>query len=423
VAAGPGQYGPAAWFPLRGDWKIGCTWSNGCNGGYHGYYALDIARNPSGSVAGDPVYAAGAGLASVHSTGSNCGGSGTPSNAVVVDHGNGTKSYYYHLQGFNIGGPTWVDQNSIIGFVGHTGYVAPCSFNHLHFEVRNSSGAKVDPGPLKACLGTQLITYPSALSGAPSQWNQVPLWSNVHSDGTSCGSTPPTPSIDELGFVRTNHGSGKTEMVAYHGAPHYTTLHTVTLTGYPTISDPQNVTPLALDVNGDGIDELGFVRTNHSSGRTELLIYHGAPHYTTLHTVTLTGYPAISDPQNVTPLALDVNGDGIDELGFVRSNHSSGQTELIIYHGAPHYTALHTVTLIGYPAISDPQNVTPLALDVNGDKIDELGFVRTNHGSGQTELILYHGAPHYTTLHTVTLTGYPAISDPQNVRPLAIRLP
>ncbi len=251
---------------------------------------------------------------------------------------------------------------------------------------------------------------------------------NVDSGSTnpqlpSCKTVKRTDRINELAFVRTNHGSGQTELAAWHGSPNYTTLYSSTLTGYPAISDPQWVKPLAIDTNGDGIDELGFVRFNHSSGRTELSLWHGAPHYTTLLTTTLTGYPAIGDPQNVMPLALDTNGDGIDELGFVRTNHGSGRTELVTWHGAPNYTTLLAAALTGYPTVGDPENVTPLALDVNGDGIDELGFVRTNHGSGQTEIVVWHGSPNYTTLYSATLTGYPAIGDPQNVTPLAIHLP
>jgi hypothetical protein len=64
------------------------------------------------------------------------------------------------------------------------------------------------------------------------------------------------------------------------------------------------VKALSLDTNGDGIDELGFVRFNHSSGNTEIVVYHGSPQYTTLLHAGSTGYPAIGDPQNVTALGL-----------------------------------------------------------------------------------------------------------------------
>jgi hypothetical protein len=229
--------------------------------------------------------------------------------------------------------------------------------------------------------------------------------------------------VDELGFVRFNHSSGNTELVVYSGSPNYQTLVSAGPTGYPAITDPQNVTPIAFDVNGDGIDELGFVRFNHSSGNTELVVYNGAPTYTALVHAGPTGYPAVTDPEHVRAIALDTNGDGIDELGFVRFNHSSGNTEIVVYNGSPDYSTLLHAGPTGYPAIADPQNVVPMGIDLNGDRIDELGFVRLNHASGNTELVAYHGSPQYTTLFHSGLTAYPAISDPQNVTPIGFQAP
>ncbi|GAB2982312.1 M23 family metallopeptidase [Saccharothrix stipae] len=200
LVAGQNQYSAPSWFPLRGAWVIGCTWGNGCSGGYHGYAALDIARDPKGSVSGDPVHAAGAGLATVVSTGSTCGSAG---NTVVVDHGSGVRSYYGHLSRIAIPGPTWVDQDSVLGYVGATGNVQPCTYHHLHFEVR-VNGARANPGALKACVGGRLTSYPAELGRA--DWSQVPLWSGVTNDGTGCASplppsppaAPPIPATGEL---------------------------------------------------------------------------------------------------------------------------------------------------------------------------------------------------------------------------------
>jgi Tol biopolymer transport system component len=190
--AGPNPYSAPEWFPLRGDWVVGCTWSNpGCPG-YHPNFAIDLARNPSGTIAGDPVYAAGAGVARIFTQGNTCGGPSTPGNIVEVDHSNGIKSYYFHLGSFAISGPTWVDENTVLGFVSNTGYNDPCDppFYHLHFQVEHN-GTTVSPGQLKACHGNQLVTYPAALPNAPDDWNEVPRSTGgLHSDGTACAAAP-----------------------------------------------------------------------------------------------------------------------------------------------------------------------------------------------------------------------------------------
>jgi hypothetical protein len=193
VAAGPGQYGPPEWWPLRGDNLVGCTRNSPdkvggaqiCKGNYHPVWAIDLEGSQ-----GQAVYASGAGLAKIHTNSTACSGLGR---SVVVEHGGRTKSLYAHLSRFspalaaNPNG-TWVDEDSIIGFVGHTGNVSNCSYNHLHYEETTNGrfwGRATDPGPLKACKGGRLVTYPQAW-GQPS-WNELRGHSYVgRHDGTSC---------------------------------------------------------------------------------------------------------------------------------------------------------------------------------------------------------------------------------------------
>lgn len=86
------------WLPLQGEHKnaIGCTWNNGCAGGYHGYPAVDF-EVPYGT----PVYAAGDGALTAYS---GCDANGGPENcgpdnfgnAVKISHPSGRDSWYGH---------------------------------------------------------------------------------------------------------------------------------------------------------------------------------------------------------------------------------------------------------------------------------------------------------------------------------------
>jgi hypothetical protein len=242
----------------------------------------------------------------------------------------------------------------------------------------------------------------------------------TNSAGTSYGpdmqfATPaPPPSVSELAFVRFN-GTGNTYLKGYVGAPVYKGLAVTGETGYPKITDPQNIQSLAVDIDGDGLDELGFIRFN-GSGNTHLDSYAGAPGYKSLGSSCDTGYPKITDPQNVQAVAIDPNGDGIDDLGFVRLN-SPANAHLDAYSGSC-YKTLNSYCDTGYPSIADPKNVQVISIDTNGDGIDELGFVRLN-SAGNAHLDAYTG-PCYKTLSSYCNTGYPTITDPQNVRVLAI---
>ncbi len=274
---------------------------------------------------------------------------------------------------------------------------------------------------------TQLVTwyfYKDTAAGVDGTWDQHaglrdfngnfrPAWSAYQAEAGA----PHWPNADELGFLRYN--SASTHLDTYVGGPTYKTLGSSSDTGYPKITDPQNIQGMAIDTNGDGIDELGFVRYNPASNNTHLDTYVGAPNYKTLASNCDTGYPKITDPQNIQGMAIDTNGDGIDELGFVRFNAASGNTHLDTYTGGPCYQTLASNSDTGYPAIADPQNVQALAIDTNGDGVDELGFLRLN-SAGNAHLDVYSGAPEYKTLIASCNTGYPTVTDPENVQALAM---
>ncbi len=54
-------------------------------------------------------------------------------NTVVIEHGGGLKTYYYHLSSINTKEGDMVEQGDVIGRVGSTGYATG---PHLHFEVK-----------------------------------------------------------------------------------------------------------------------------------------------------------------------------------------------------------------------------------------------------------------------------------------------
>jgi len=179
-----------------GEIKVGCTYlSRGSQGGYecgghHAWWALDLIAGT-----GTSIYAAGAGYAKNVTGQSGYSGYG---NVVVVDHGNNVKSLYAHMnRSFVNATGAWVDQNTVIGQVGSTG---TSSTPHLHYEATSSgrfqTGSR-DPGPLKACHGSQLLRYPQAWG--LSTWQGIPWGTrSVYSDGTGCESAQPFGSFDTV---------------------------------------------------------------------------------------------------------------------------------------------------------------------------------------------------------------------------------
>ncbi len=99
---------------------------------YHPWHpGVDLALD-----IGNDVYAADGGT--VVFSGWNPVGYG---NLVVLDHGNGWRTYYAHLSAVNVGCGEWVPRGAILGQVGSTGN---STGPHLHFEMLRF-GIAVDP--------------------------------------------------------------------------------------------------------------------------------------------------------------------------------------------------------------------------------------------------------------------------------------
>jgi hypothetical protein len=86
--------------------------------------ALDFVNN-GGETDGAPVLASLEGWATRHYEGDGAG------NYVVIDHGGGWTTYYFHLQSFSVEDQTFVAQGQEIGLTGTTGQ---SSGPHIHYE-------------------------------------------------------------------------------------------------------------------------------------------------------------------------------------------------------------------------------------------------------------------------------------------------
>jgi murein DD-endopeptidase MepM/ murein hydrolase activator NlpD len=94
--------------------------------------AIDI-----GAPTGTPIYAAASGTVSFAKVGRN-GGYG---NLVIIDHPNGTQTYYAHQSKLAVRAGDKVSQGQVIGYVGSTGH---STGPHLHFEVRGARNPGAD---------------------------------------------------------------------------------------------------------------------------------------------------------------------------------------------------------------------------------------------------------------------------------------
>jgi len=308
-----------------GGIKVGCTYvsPDGLCAGHHGYWAIDFL-----GTTGSPVYAAGAGLAT-NVTGGGYEGYG---NVVIVDHGSNGKSLYAHLSEILVDG-TWVDENVMIGRIGSSG---GANTPHLHYEEaasdRFGSAGSRDPGPMKACRGSQLVTYPQTW-GFPS-WHGLPWGSgDVDSDGAGC-----------------------TVISHVAGAVGATVTNGVAAVKPPISSGPEQV--VAADFNADGAADLGF-----RNSATGLFALRYGP--TFVDQVTQPWAPG----PNYQAFAADFDGDRVGDLGL----REVGGGTFYIKHGP---TFADQVT---YQWTPGPQ-FQVIAADFNADRKADIALRDTATG-------------------------------------------
>lgn len=107
-------------------------------GGFH--YGVDI-----GNKRGTPIVAAASGVVIKIVNGcregnSSCGG--RYGNYITIQHSNGTKTIYAHLNTVGVSYGQNVSQGETIGTLGNTGR---STGPHLHFEIENANGSKMRP--------------------------------------------------------------------------------------------------------------------------------------------------------------------------------------------------------------------------------------------------------------------------------------
>jgi murein DD-endopeptidase MepM/ murein hydrolase activator NlpD len=151
---------------------------------YDGHTGWDYAMRPP-----DKVLAAAEGV--VVFAGNSDDGCGIPARAVILDHGNGYRTLYWHLNTISVELGQTVARGAEVGIAGATG----CAFGpHLHFQVQYL-GRDVDP---YGWCGENADPWATNPVGQTSIW----LWQDMINP---CGEPPPDTIVvdnDDPGFAR-----------------------------------------------------------------------------------------------------------------------------------------------------------------------------------------------------------------------------
>lgn len=145
---------------FKAPFPCGQTWTYSHHSG-EVRLALDFIRSDGGQTGGTPTLASAAGTATRHF---EAGGAG---NYIVIDHGGGWRTYYFHLASFSVANGAFVSQGQQIGITGTTG---------------NSSGPHIHYEQLLNGVGQTIVINGGSLAPYPGSYNQRFLTSDNCSD-------------------------------------------------------------------------------------------------------------------------------------------------------------------------------------------------------------------------------------------------
>lgn len=193
----------------------GRTETNSLDIGYDGHTGWDYAMRPP-----DAVLAAADGV--VVFAGNSDDGCGTPARAVIIEHGNGYRTLYWHLHSISVETGQEITRGTQLGVAGETG----CAFGpHLHLQVQYL-GRDVDP---YGWCGTMPDPWSASPTGQVSVW----LWADMPSP---CAAPPPgVIVVDETSPDFIKSGLWQPSTQGYAGGALFTPTLLGALAGQPWV--------------------------------------------------------------------------------------------------------------------------------------------------------------------------------------------
>ncbi len=176
-------------------------------------------------------------------------------------------------------------------------------------------------------------------------------------------------------------GSGRLEIHTWDASLQHWLTNIAT--NHP-VTDPADSDVVAMDANGDGHDELVFVKyRNTGSGRIEVHEWSQDRQRWTANTAT--NLPEI-DPADGRIIAANLYGSSADELIFVKyRNTGSGRIEIHTWAGSAQGWLSNVAT--NHPEVNPDEDSFITSGNIYGGAVDELVFVKyRNTGSGKIEI-------------------------------------
>ena len=266
---------------------------------------------------------------------------------------------------------------------------------NLIFTQRNNTGSKCVEAHTWRSGYTGWAANKATNLGSMNPASSTIISGNVHGD-----------KRDELMLVKYSSGSGKVEVHAWSNdlwgwvIQKATVLHNISPTSGATAGDI-----ISGDTDGDGRDEVMYVKYSGESSKVEIHTMNANLSSWRSNVVTaLHGINPTTGPTAGRIIAGDRNGDGKDELMYVKFDGESNKVEVHTFSQNLKSWSEHKATVL--------HGITPnvgeiVAGDVDNDNRDELIFVKFDGESNKVEVHTLNTSLYGWSGHAATnLAGY-----------------
>ncbi|MBW4619637.1 MAG: hypothetical protein KME17_09810 [Cyanosarcina radialis HA8281-LM2] len=210
----------------------------------------------------------------------------------------------------------------------------------------------------------------------------------------------------DLVFIKVANTGAGVQVQAASGADNF---QSIILNAFSTLpSDPFNGSYSLVDVNRDGFQDLVFIKVTNTGAGVQVQAANGANNFQSLVLNSFAVLP--SDPFNGTYSLVDVNNDGFQDLVFIKASNTGAGVQVQAANGADNFQSLVLNAFSVLP--TDPFNGTYSMVDVNGDRIRDLIFIKTSNTGAGVQVFAANGADNFQSIILNAFSALP--TDPFN---------
>ena len=226
------------------------------------------------------------------------------------------------------------------------------------------------------------------------------LWSP---DGHTVGIT--AIDTDEIAYLKKGSYSDLDYNLFIYTAPSTIREHGTLIASDLWAPDGSTVAITAIDIDGNGIDEIAYLKKGSYSDLDYNLFIYTAPSTIREHGTLIASDLWAPDGSTVAITAIDIDGNGIDEIAYLKKGSYSDLDYNLFIYTAPSTIREHGTLIASDLWAPDGSTVAITAIDIDGNGIDEIAYLKKGSYSDLDYNLFIFSAPTTIREHGILMAS------------------